>query len=266
MLTRLISALILAPTAILAVILGGWWLVAFYGTAIVLAGYEFYSMARRAQFRPLWVAGLAFIAALVVNAELRTTLGYDFQPLLLAGAVAAQPLWELTRREHDGFLASWGLMVLGVVYLGVLGSYVFLIRQMQLGAPLLILTLAATWLTDIFAYLTGRAFGRTPFFPQISPKKTREGAIGGIAAGTLALGIGGSYLGMHPALALLGGLGIALATTAGDLTESLVKRNVGVKDSGKLVAGHGGVFDRLDSMFLALTFAFFYYSLILGYK
>ncbi len=181
-------------------------------------------------------------------------------------AVAIPPLWELTRSNHQGFLLNWALMVVGVVYIGLLGSYLFALRNLEQGAALLYIPLLATWVTDMFAYLSGRFWGRTPFFPDISPKKTREGAIGGVIAGTVTVGVLGAVIGMPLWASFLGGILIALLTTAGDLTESLIKRNLGVKDSGTLIAGHGGVFDRLDSMFIPLAFAFFYLTLVLGYR
>lgn len=263
---RLITAIIILPSAILAVALGGWWLLAFYGTAMLLAAYEYYFMTRQAGYHPLWIPGLVLIAALFFNASLRPALGYDFAPLLLVVTLALPPLWELTRREHKGFLADWALTVLGVLYIGFIGSYMFALRNLENGTQLLFISLLATWLTDIFAYVGGRAWGKHPFFPDISPKKTREGAFCGIAAGTLIFGLLGWVIGMPGGLAILGGFIIALLTTAGDLTESLIKRNLGVKDSGTLIAGHGGVFDRLDSMFIPLTFAFYYCTLVLGYK
>jgi phosphatidate cytidylyltransferase len=266
MLTRLISAIVLVASAVIAIILGGWWLLALYGTGMVVVAFEYYNMTRLGNHKPLWIPALFLIACLFLNASLKPTLPYDFTQLILVIAVALPPLWELTRKDHQGFLLDWALMVLGVMYIGVLGSYLFELRNLQDGAALLFIPLLATWITDIFAYLTGRAWGRTPFFPDISPKKTRQGAIGGIIAGTLTVGILGSIFGMHPLFAFLGGIIIALLTTAGDLTESLIKRNLGVKDSGTLIAGHGGVFDRLDSMFIPLTFAYFYFTLVLGYK
>lgn len=266
--TRLISAIILATLAIAAVMLGGWWLLALYGGGMLIAAYEYFNMTRFGSHRPLRVPALFFIACLYVNAVLHPTLSFDFAPIILVTAISLPALWELARRDpqHQGFLHDWALMVLGVMYIGVLGSYLFALRNLQEGAALLFIALLATWMTDIFAYLSGWLWGKDPFFPDISPKKTRQGAVGGIIAGTLTVGILGSIFGMNPLLAFLGGIAIALLTTAGDLTESLIKRNLGVKDSGTLIAGHGGVFDRLDSMFIPLTFAYFYFTLVLGYK
>jgi phosphatidate cytidylyltransferase len=264
--TRLISAIILIIAASIGIYFGGWVLFLVFGTGMLVAAFEYYNMTRLGSYKPLWIPGLVFIALLFINALLRASLPYDFTNLILVLAISLAPLWELTRKDHKGFLLDWALMVLGVMYIGVLGSYLFAIRNLEIGAALLFIVLLTTWLTDIFAYLSGRIFGKDPFFPDISPKKTRQGAIGGIVAGTLTFAILGWLIGMNPLWAILGGLIIAGLTTAGDLTESLIKRNLGVKDSGTLIAGHGGVFDRLDSMFIPLTFAFFYFTLVLGYR
>lgn len=266
MLARLISAVVLSSLAIITTILGGWWLFALYGGGMLIAAYEYFKMTRIGEHRPLWIPALIAIALLYVNALWKPVLPYDFAPLILAIIIALPALWELLRKNHESFLLDWAVMILGVMYIGGLGSYLFALRNLQDGVQLLFIPLLATWLTDIFAYLSGRIWGKDKFFPDISPKKTRQGAIGGIVAGTLTVGILGSVFGMNPLLAFLGGILIALLTTAGDLTESLIKRNLGVKDSGTLIAGHGGVFDRLDSMFIPLTFAYFYFTLVLGYK
>lgn len=229
---------------------------------MLLAAYEYYNLTRQGGYRPLWIPALLCIAALYLNALLRPSLPFDFAPLILGIGVALPPSWELTRREHEGFLLNWALMILGIVYIGGLGSYMFALRNLENGAALLYIPLLTTWLTDMFAYIAGRYFGRTPFFSDISPKKTREGAIGGIAMGTLVFAVLAWLVGIAFWLALIGGISVALLTTAGDLTESLIKRNLGVKDSGTLIAGHGGVFDRLDSQFLALPFAYFFFMLI----
>jgi len=263
--TRLISAIFLLGAASIAIYFGGWLLLVLFGLGMLIAAFEYFNMTRLGHHKPLVIPALVAIALLFVNASLRPTLPYDFAPLILVVTIALPPLWELTRSDHQGFLLDWALMVLGVAYIGILGSYLFSLRNLQDGAALLFIPLLAVWLTDIFAYLSGRIWGKDPFFPDISPKKTRQGAIGGILAGTLTLGILGSLYGMNPILALIGGLVVALLTTAGDLTESLIKRNLGVKDSGTLIAGHGGVFDRLDSTFIPMAFAYFFFTLALGY-
>jgi phosphatidate cytidylyltransferase len=279
--TRLVSAIILFVAAATAIYLGGLWLYALYGTGMVIAAYEYFNMTRLGGHHPLWQPALVLIALLLLNATLRPQLPDDFTTLLLVIAVATPPLWELTPRRHrtsaaaasespspahHGFLLNWALTVVGVVYIGLLGSYTFALRNLENGAALLFIPLVGTWMTDIFAYLAGRVWGKHPFFPDISPKKTREGAIGGIVMGTLFVVVLGWIYGIPLWACFVLGIFVALLTTAGDLTESLIKRNLGVKDSGTLIAGHGGAFDRLDSMFIPMTFAFFFFTLVLGYK
>ena len=266
MTTRLISAVVLFTVAAVAIYLGGWWLYALYGPGLVIVAYEYFNMTRLGGHQPLWIPALALIALLLLNALLLPQLPQDYTALILVITVALPPLWDLTRKNHDGFLLNWALMVVGVVYIGLLGSYVFALRNLENGAALLFIPLLGTWLTDIFAYLSGRIFGKHPFFPEISPKKTREGAIGGVVMGTFLVTLLSLIFGMPLWAALILGFVVALLTTAGDLTESLIKRNLGVKDSGTLIAGHGGVFDRLDSMFIPLAFAYFFFTLVVGYK
>lgn len=264
--TRIISAIILFSVAAFAIYFGGWWLYALYGTGLVVVGYEYFNMTRLGGHQPLWLPALLLIALLLLNALLLPQLPYDFTTLLLVITVALPPLWELTRKDHQGFLMNWALMVVGVVYIGLLGTFIFALRNLENGAALLFIPLLGTWLTDIFAYLSGRLFGKHPFFPDISPKKTREGAIGGVFMGALCVTLLSMVFGMPVWAALILGIVIALLTTADDLTESLIKRNLGVKDSGNIIAGHGGVFDRLDSMFIPLAFAYYFFTFVLGYK
>ncbi len=255
---RLLTAIVLIPTVTGSVILGGWWLFAVLGTALLLCGYEFFTMANACGHRTERALGVVLIAALLVNA----LLGLSFEAVLLIAAVMLPVLWEFRKHDHTGFLLSWALTVLGVVYIGVLGSFIFSLRNLPNGTILLAVALIATWATDSAAYAFGVSMGKRPFFKEISPKKTWEGAIGGVVGAGLAFAAMMSIVGMHPLVALAGGLGLGIMATAGDLAESLVKRQVGVKDSGSLLAGHGGVLDRLDSTLFAVAFAFYFFTLV----
>ncbi len=251
---RLLTAFVLGPIVLGAAILGGWWLFAVLGVGLLLCGYEYFALLAPAGYRANRWLGLVLIAGVLGDALLQLNAGR----LLLVALVVGPPLLELRRQQHDGFLTGWALTALGVVYLGGIGSYVFLLRALPNGAWWLIVTLLATWATDTAAYFVGKSWGRHAFFHEVSPKKTWEGAIGGILGAALVFGVLGTYLGLFPLLALLGGLGVGVAGTFGDLVESFVKRQVGAKDSGSLLLGHGGVWDRLDSMIFAMLFAYYF--------
>jgi len=254
------------PLVLVAVILGDWWLFAVLGVGLILCGYEYFEMLAAGGYPSYRALGLVCIAALLIDAWHR----FDAGQFVLLAAVIVPPLWEFRRRIHQGFLVSWAATVLGVLYIGGVGSHLFLLRTLPgelnwlsftlpRGAVLVIITLFATWINDTAAYFVGTTWGRHPFFPEISPKKTWEGAIGGVVGAAIVFGVLTGWLGVHPIVAVAGGVGVGIAGTFGDLLESLLKRQVGIKDSGSLLLGHGGVLDRLDSMLFTMLFAYYFF-------
>ena len=165
-------------------------------------------------------------------------------------------------RHGDGWIVGWALTFVGAVYVGVLGSYFILLRDLPNGMVWTINVLLAAWATDTFAYIAGKAWGRHGFFTSISPKKTWEGAIGGWVAATVAMAILGAWAGLPWFHGILLGFGVGVAGTVGDLAESVIKRQFGAKDSGNIVPGHGGLLDRLDSLLFAAVFAYYYLAWI----
>jgi phosphatidate cytidylyltransferase len=179
---------------------------------------------------------------------------------------------ELKRGRPAGSVANLGATVLGVFYVGWLGGHLGLLRQMpvrfegmleggdSLGARLVWFTLVITWAGDSGAFFVGRWLGRRPLFPAVSPKKTVEGSIGGVAASILAGLAGGLWivpmLGIRDSVLL--GLVAGVVGPIGDLVESLLKRDFGVKDAGELIPGHGGVLDRFDSLFFVAPVVYYY--------
>jgi phosphatidate cytidylyltransferase len=148
--------------------------------------------------------------------------------------------------------AAW--VVLGIIYLGGLLGCGSLLRGERDGRQLVYFLAFTTWAGDIGAYYVGSRWGRRPLLPRVSPKKTVEGAMGGIAATALVAGLGSGWL--WPRLpigtAVWVGVMLAIVGMVGDLSESAVKRAAGVKDSGSIIPGHGGVLDRLDSLIFAV--------------
>ncbi|HWE25837.1 MAG TPA: phosphatidate cytidylyltransferase [Myxococcales bacterium] len=153
-----------------------------------------------------------------------------------------------------------GIAILGAAYPGILLAMVVRLRQLPDGAAWLMLTLVVTWLNDTGAYFAGRAYGRRKLYPRISPSKTWEGAAGGLAA-SVAGALVVKSLGWLPQLPWWGsvivGAGAAVLGPVGDLSESMLKRAFGAKDSSALLPGHGGVLDRVDALLFTAPFVLF---------
>jgi phosphatidate cytidylyltransferase len=156
----------------------------------------------------------------------------------------------MLRRNHEGACSSWAFTLAGIIYLGWVPSRYVALIQMPHGREWVILALFSTFACDSSAYFVGRAFGRHKMAPGISPGKTWEGAASGVA-GSVAVGLVIAWLFKLPIgvfQAILLSIGISVFAQTGDLVESLFKRNMGAKDSGKALPGHGGVLDRIDSV------------------
>ena len=168
-------------------------------------------------------------------------------------------------RGRDQAATDFPVTLGGILYLGWLGAYLISLREMPEGMWWLLLALPAVWFADSFAYLVGRQFGRHKMTARLSPKKFWEGYFAGIIAaivGNALLALGWQQLGADPAVitplrgAILGGL-LAVLTIFGDLGVSMIKRQVGIKDSGNLLPGHGGAFDRIDTWLWAGVIAYY---------
>ncbi len=252
---RVLSAIILIPVVLAAAYVGGLPFALLVTTAALLSGFEFYRIMRGIKHEPSYVAGLTLVALAVWDA---------YQPesgilrWALLAVVMAMLVWHILRRDTSGFLVTWALTLTGAVYTGVLAGYLVSLRNLPNGLGWLLLTLVGTWTCDTVAFLVGSWWGRRGFFTEISPKKTMEGAVGGCLGGTIVTTAGGWYLGLPPWQALLLGIVLVLGVTFGDLAESLIKRQVGAKDSGDLIPGHGGMLDRIDSLLFAGPIVYYF--------
>ncbi len=230
------------------------------GLVIVLGSKEITGMLTRLGLKPS--LGLAIAGGLIMTGG--AYLYSDGYPgptitvilfLHLITTVAYYPRYSL--------LDSAGTMM-GTLYVGLL-NYFFLVRSLPDGWIWLIFTLAGTWACDTTAYFVGKAFGRRRLAPELSPKKTLEGAIGGIMGSVLA---GYLFALIYPFLPLskmlLLGLLVGAAAEVGDLLESAFKRQAGVKDSSKLIPGHGGILDRIDSALFSAPLVYYYVLLFVN--
>lgn len=219
----------------------------------VLAMHELYTMMDRV--KPAKLAGFIALAGLLLTA----LYGDQFQILLaLALAVPVTFVFALLRPQREN--VSWAVAVtlLGVAWIGVALAHAVLLRELPHGGALVVDVLIGTFIGDTAAYFGGRAYGRHKIAPQISPNKTLEGLIAGIVGGTFAFWLFAiSYQDFFDGKgveALLIGFCVALAAPLGDLFESLLKRDLDVKDTGRFFGAHGGVLDRLDAvLFTAVT-------------
>lgn len=230
--TRTASALVLGPLAVFCVWWGGFAWAGLLLVALVGLGWEW---GRLAKVQPYTVAGAL---ALVWAAELAGGP--------LAGLAVVAILWAYVGIRLGSFAGY------GVPYAGLGGIALLWLRQQQAGLADTIFLVMVVWGTDIGAYLAGRLIGGRKLAPRISPGKTWSGSIGGLlAAAFIGLGLaGGVSIAAFAAGALL-----SLCAQAGDLLESAIKRRLGVKDSGRTIPGHGGLFDRLDGFLAAAPVA-----------
>jgi phosphatidate cytidylyltransferase len=279
--TRTAVAAVGIPIAVAAMYLGGWALAALLALCAVLAARELFRMAEKKRALPLDAVGLAGAAGLIALAAVEPARGID-TPLLNAGLVAVvlaaltASIWQ--RGVAGEPLLSVSVTVLGAVYPALLMFALFLrhlpdglgeVEPLH-GTALLLFPVVLTWLSDTFAYFAGRLWGKKKLIPKVSPGKTVAGSLGAVI-GTPLAAVGYSLLlqrfptwrmGIGEALAF--GILVSVAAQVGDLAESLLKRDVGVKDSGKLLPGHGGALDRFDSLFFTLPLGYAFFVLVVG--
>ncbi len=247
---RVLSALVLLP-----IVIGTVWFLPPIGTlvlalvAAMLAFVEYAAIAAALGAKvPRALSGAAVLGACAALGSGWTILDVILLTAMIAiGAAAvgaAQPGPEVLRNASAA--------VFPVVYIGLPLGALAAVREAG-GREAVLLIMATIVISDSAQYYTGRALGRRPLAPAISPKKTREGAIGGVVLGTLAFAIGARYVFPAAPILLVALVGASIATLGivGDLFESLLKRSAGVKDSGALIPGHGGVLDRIDSWLFA---------------
>lgn len=238
-------------------------LILLVGAAAALGAVEFYRLGTHAGARPLTVFGVIWAVLFVVAALFDVDWGTG---ALLASAAVLPLVWLVVFRRDTRF-QTWVWTLTGILYLGwTLGHYVAL-RQLDHGRELVILAVFTTFACDTSAFFVGRAWGRHHMAPAISPHKTWEGAIGGFVGAVAAalalrslLSLGDWSLPLNYVEAIGVGCLIGVVAQLGDLLESLLKRRAGVKDSGNMIPGHGGVLDRIDS--LVFTGVIVYYFVL----
>jgi phosphatidate cytidylyltransferase len=223
---------------------------------IVLSGIELFSAVRRGGHRPATLLGLAAVAAYPLAVYWR---GEPAMPLVLFLTVVFTMLWFILGIGGNAkAVPNAGITVLGVAYVGLLGSFAALILKIPVqGVSLLLVTIVAAVFYDVGGFFIGRQFGRSPL-TSVSPNKTVEGLAGGMVVAVVATVIVAAFFGpLSFGQSVAFGIALAVAAPLGDLAESLIKRDLGIKDMGTLLPSHGGVLDRFDGMLFVLPTAFY---------
>jgi phosphatidate cytidylyltransferase len=246
---RVLSALVGTPLALAAVWFGYPWFALLMAAVVLLACHEFYRLALGDEERTLTYLGMALALGLALGPLYPHP---PSGPILITTAVILPLIWLLLSPPRKDVLQRWGLILAGIFYIGWLLSHLVSLRGWENGREWVIFALLVTFASDTAAFFGGRALGRHRLAPTISPGKTWEGGAAGLL-GAIAAGLILAYLLRLPVApwqtVLLSSL-VGVSGQLGDLAESLLKRGAGVKDSGGLVPGHGGILDRLDSVVL----------------
>ncbi|GBD10472.1 Phosphatidate cytidylyltransferase [bacterium HR23] len=252
---RLGTAAVGVPLVIGAVWLGQPWLDILVGVVALLGTAEAVRLGQGAGARPLAPLALAGSAGLVGSAS----LGHPFHPGAVSGLVLATLALLVVRRPPGNAVGDGAVTVASALYAGGLLSFALPLRALPLGREWLLFALLTTFAVDTSAYLIGSALGRRGLAPAISPGKTWEGTVGGLVGGVATALALKALLGLPLAWPLVVAFGMAMGVAAqvGDLAESLLKRSAGVKDAGRLLPGHGGVLDRLDSVVFVLPVVYY---------
>jgi phosphatidate cytidylyltransferase len=284
---RVLFGVIAAPLGILVVFYGGAALAALLAIVSALAAWEFYRIARGSGLTPMEDVGIPLAGVVPLFVHARYLRVYEL-PLsgMAVGVLAILALSIFIRGVNGKPLGAAAATVFGVLYTGGMLSFGYAIRYhpyvieeirvplggiaVTAGGLLLLLPLLLTWASDIGAFFVGRALGKRKLMPSVSPGKTVAGAVGGLLA-TMLVGWLYARFVLTPSTQLAfvrGGvfvfsLLVSVAAQIGDLAESLLKREAGMKDSSHIIPGHGGVLDRFDSLLFVLPVAYVLFSTLL---
>jgi phosphatidate cytidylyltransferase len=266
---RIASGVLFVPLLVLLARAGGLAFVAFVALEVVLGLNEFYRMMRGKGLRPYPLLGLLCGLGVVW----KTLRPHQSQSdLLLTGAVLVTLGLGLRRPDLKGRVEGMAVTLFGVLYVGWLSAHLVLLRELPWragtpyadGALYVLLAFFLTWSCDTAAYAVGRLLGRTRPWTRISPRKSLEGAVGGLLGAIVAAFVARAwfapFLDVRDAAVL--GVGVGLFAQVGDLVESMLKRDARAGDSSDFIPGHGGILDRFDSLYFAAPLVFYYLKIV----
>jgi phosphatidate cytidylyltransferase len=257
---RVLAAIPAIAFAVFIVVQGEWWFAAGAIALGLICLHELYLML--ASVRPARLAGFLGLIGMGVAAM---TGGPEDVLLALAATVAVTFLLTIAGPSAAGGVFGMAAVLLGVVWVGTAIAHAIMLRELDHGGGILAAVLVGTFAGDTGAYFGGKALGRTPLAPRISPNKTVEGLLFGIFTAVLAVWVVNWYQDwIDTPQALILGAAVAIVAPIGDLFESFIKRDVGTKDTGRLFGAHGGALDRLDAVLFSLVAGYYVWRALLG--
>lgn len=260
---RILVSIVAIPLIIAACLFGGIPFFVFASGIALISYWEFVNLVKKKDVNPNLYLGFLFVLLIVLNAYLSFIDNFS---LVILSAVLIL-LFELFRNNGSAILNT-GSTFLGIIYLGFFSSTIILIREFfskselfySEGGYLIISIMVSIWVCDSAAFFLGSAFGKHKLFPRVSPNKSWEGAIAGFIFAIITMIAAKAIVIDELSIAdsIVIGIIVGIIGQLGDLVESLVKRDAGVKDSSSIIPGHGGIFDRFDSLLLTAPVVYLY--------
>jgi len=268
---RVFVAVFLLVYIMTAVFYGGILLASFLGFFVFVGTKELVAIAKTKGLNPpFWfILGSNFILLSLAAFKMNDLIFGVFT------FIAFTAFLLILFRGKDARLNDLSMTILAIIYASIFPLHTILIRNLEftdftimeksfpIGIGIVVLVFFATAMCDIGAFYSGKTFGKHPLWKAISPKKTIEGSIGGTLLGTSVAVLVGYFIGLSFIQSLIGGLLVTIAGQLGDLAESMIKRDAGIKDSGDVFPGHGGVLDRADSYVFAVIIGYFYFKFVI---
>jgi phosphatidate cytidylyltransferase len=271
---RILTAVIGIPVAVYVINYGEWLFAAAVLVLTLLAWHEFYTMLQNKNIKIYYSLGILINIFILGCAWLGNS--QEFIMVMFLGTLLA--LLKVVTSGNKFTVVDAAFSLLGLFYIGMSFAHLLLLRytdsslylttswgQLSAGAAYLWLAFVGTWASDTFAFFTGSYFGKNKLCPLISPSKTVEGALGGMVGSIIAIIVLGMLFKLPVSHSAIMGILVGIAAPLGDLVESAMKRFAGVKDSGQILPGHGGILDRFDSILFAVPVIYYYmHAFILG--
>jgi phosphatidate cytidylyltransferase len=262
---RLIVAILIVPVLVLLAYSGGWVLAIAMAATLGFGAWEYYKLFSAGGYQP---AALLLVGGTTVFVLTRHAFSFQYSDLISAVILLITMAWQVFQYEKgvSTAAADFAITIAGIFYLGWLGSYLISLRDMQDGLWWILVVIPTINISDAGAYFIGSHYGRHKISHRVSPNKSWEGYFGGIISGTLGAVLLAALWNLRAPLiradkALILSLAITILSPLGDLGESMLKRSVGAKDSSRLLPGHGGIMDRIDSWLWAAPIGFYIISL-----